>query len=210
MGVLKSGIVTSNKFSESYHNIYDTTVYAEPDNSAWIRICHHNNPASVRFNSTDDFEKPVYLDTDRWFNAAILGQITNNVYELMIKQKAATTSTEAKYRWIQSKNPYVAVFGDVDPADVTKITTSGYSNNTSYGGIYKKNANAYFTANNGTSNNWWGAIGSWTDYSGGLPGYAQTKITTGYIDLYIRIDNHTLDLASVFTNDIQANQFYEL
>lgn len=210
MSVSKLGITTSNKFSESYHSIYDSDVYVEPDNTAWIRICHHNNPTSVRFASTNDFTKPLYLDADRWFNASLLYQITNDTYEFMIKQKPTDSGTEVKYRWIQTKNPYIAVFGDVDSADVTKITTSGYSVHSSYGGIYKLNSSSYFVANNGNNGNWFGAIGCWSVWNNGLPGYAGTAITTGYLDLYLRIDNHALLMTSILKNDVQANQFYEI
>ena len=92
-------------------------------------------------------------------------------YEFMIKQKPTSDGTEAKYRWIQTVNPFTAVFGDVDVADVTKITTTGYSTHSSYGGIYKFNSSAYFVANNGNNGNWWGAIGAWNAHQGGIPGY---------------------------------------
>ena len=80
----------------------------------------------------------------------------------MIKQKVTSTSAEAKYRWIQTKNPMTAAYGDVDAADVTKITTTGYTS--TYGGISKnKNGgNTFLSANNGKSGNWYGAFGSYT------------------------------------------------
>lgn len=54
--VSKQGVVTSGSFTESFQDIYDTNLYVEPDNSVWIRIFHHNNPASVRFSSSDNFK----------------------------------------------------------------------------------------------------------------------------------------------------------
>lgn len=203
--------MTSKTFSEMIGNPLYPQFHAEPDGTGWVKIVHHNNPASSLFASTDNFNQYVYKDTNRWFYGTLCYMITNNTYEFLIKQALTTGGTETKYRWIQTKNPYEAVFGDVDAADVTKITTSGYSNNASYGGIYKHNTNSFFVANNGTNSNWYGAFGSWTAYNGGIPGYAATTITTGYMDLYLRIDNQVNTKGfSIFTDAIDSTQFYEL
>lgn len=210
VNITKQGIVYSGSFNESFASKYDLTPLVEPDNSAWIRIFHHNNPASKLFASTDTFASSVYLDVDRWFNISILNYITNNTYELMIKQATTSGGTETKYRWIQTVNPMTAAFGDVDEADVTKITTTGYSNASSYGGIYYKNSNTYLCANNSNSGNWMGAIGSWKLSNNGLPAYGtSTRITTGYMDLYVRIDNQPNKLASIFDTHIQSPEFIE-
>ena len=208
--ISKTGTVSTMAFSESLACPYDTNFYVEPDGSIWIRIIHHDNPANAVFASTDTFSSSVYLDSNRWFYASIVNKITNNTYEFMIKQKALVADSETKYRWIQTKNPFNAVYGDVDLADVTRITTDGYSTYGSYAGIYKKNANTYFSANNGTSSSWWCALGTWTAYQGGIPGFAQVVIKTGYIDLYLRVDNQTNDIASIFTSSIISPQFIEI
>lgn len=57
------------------------------------------------------------------------------------------------------------------------------------GGLYKHGTNTYLCTNNGTSGNWWGAVGSWNQHGGGIPAWAGTIVTTGYCDLYVRIDN---------------------
>lgn len=212
VSITKEGLVKASGFSEKFINPYDLEYYVEPDNSVWIRIIHHNTPASSRFSSTDTFDSSVYYDTNKWFYASLVNKITNGTYEFMIKQKATSDGTEVKYRWIQSKNPFTAAYGDVDAADVTKITTSGYSTSGTFGGIYKKSslANTYFTANDGaSSSNWWGAFGCWAAYQGGIPGWNQTVITTGYLDLYLRIDNQINNIASIFDNSIMATEFIE-
>ena len=205
--IYKTGVVTSGCFTESLNNIYDTTLYIEPDSSVWIRIVHHNNPASVRFASTNDFTKPLYIDADRWFNVAIVSQIINNIYEFMVKSKTTSDATENKYRWIQTINPYDAVYEDVDADDITKITTTGYSS-FSWGGIYKFNSSSYMIANNGTKGNWWGAIGAWNSHQGGIPGWTNV-ITTGYEDLYLRVDNQRSLNTSFFDTHIQSYDFIE-
>lgn len=209
MSISKTGTISTSTFSETFVNPFDTTFYEEPDKSVWIRLIHHNNPASLLFSSTNTFENPVYIDEDRWWYASIVNKITNNTYEFMVKQKALATDNETKYRWIQTKNPFDAVFGDVDLADVTRITTTGYSTYGSYAGIYKKNANTYFSVNNGTSSSWWGALGSWTAYQGGIPGFAQVIIKTGYMDLYLRVDNQVNNITSIFKNSIISTEFIE-
>ena len=52
---------------------------------------------------------------------------------------------------------------------------------------------------NSNSSNWYGAAGIWTAYQNGIPWYPNTTITTGYMDIYIRIDN------TVFSNYYNAS-----
>lgn len=203
---------------------YDTTIYTEPDGSQWIRIIHEGNPTNnTLFSSGNTFTVSVYISTAFWFYGSICDQLKDS-WELMVKQKTTESATEAKYRWIQYANPMSCVYSDVITSKVTKITTSGYSNNTSYGGIFKKNSSTYLAADNSTSgSNWFGAFGCWTAYNGGIPGWAGETVTTGYMDLYLRIDttltnpsnNHGLCESNLYPgkigNDwIQANEFIEI
>ena len=208
MSITKQGIINTSCISETFVNPLDTNFYVEPDGSVWIRIFHHNNPATVRFSSSNDFTKPIYIDDDRWCNMTLVNLITNDTYEFMIKSKLTSDATENKYRWIQTKNPYTAVFADVAAANVTKITTSGYSSY-SWGGLYKFNSSTYFCTNNGTNGNWWGAVGAWNAHQGGIPGWISV-ITTGYEDVYLRIDNQINNGVSIFKNSIISNNFIEL
>ncbi len=180
----KTGIITSDIF-EKLRNPFDPTVYYEPDGSAWIRVTHQNNPATNLFSSTDTFITSVYKDDNRWFYLSLCDLVST--WELMVKQMQTSGGTEEKYRWIQSVNPMEAVFADVASENVTKITTSGYTSST-YGGAYKKKSNAYIACNNGNSGNWWGAIGSWSTHQSGIPGYNGKVITSGYLDVYLRIN----------------------
>ncbi len=205
----KTGVVESASFTESFGSLYDQTSYVEPDNSVWIRIFHHNNPANARFASTNTFSSSVYLDADRWFNVSLLNMITNGTYELMIHQLPASGGTLEKYRWVQTKNPMTCAFGDVDVADVTINTSSGYTALTNYGGIYYKNSSTYLCVNNGNSGNWMGAVGSWSAWSGGIPGWGKA-VTSGYLDLYLRVDNQSASLCSIFDTHIQATDFIEI
>ena len=210
--ITKSGIINLSAISETFVCPFDPNFYTEPDGSIWIRIFHHNDPADYLFASTDTFTTNVYKDSNRWFYVSLCNKITNNIYELMIKQKVAYNSNEVKYRWIQTKNPMTATYAETTTANVTINNSDGYSTYTNYGGIYLKNTNAYLVANNGISSNWFGATGSWshTGSTGGSPGYANEVITTGYMDLYLRVDNQNGGNPSLFKNAIIANHFYEI
>lgn len=178
-----TGVVTATEISECYGK-FDSEVRFEPDGSAWMRVVHHNNPAGSLFSSSDAFTAWVYKDANLFCHGKMFDYTDR--WELMVEQKTTSTATATKIRWIQTVNPNVAVFGDVDSADVTKISTDGYTVST-YGGIYKKNSSTYWCANNANSSNWMGAVGCWTAWNGGIPGWGGA-VTSGYLDLYIRLD----------------------
>lgn len=187
VSISKTGIVSSEMMSEFITNGYDKNIYTEPDGSSWIRIVHHNNPASYKFASNNSFATRVYLDDNRWFYASLCN-FFSGTWELMVKQTTTSGVTETKYRWIQKANPMTATYDQTLLANVTVIT-NGYSTVTNYGGIYLKNSNTYLCVNNANSGNWMGAIGCWTAWNGGIPAWGSTAVSTGYLDLYLRIDD---------------------
>lgn len=209
MSFYANGIITASSFSNSIINPYDTTVYAEPDGSAWVRIVHHNNPASVRFASSDSFTTSVYKSADLWFNASLLNTNKSGKWELMIKQKETSSSSETKYRFVQTVNPMTATFDQTKNANITVNTSSGYSTNSAYGGVHKLGSNSYLVTNNSTNGNWYGALGCWTVWNGGLPGIFGRAITTGYIDFYYRIDGYTADKLSINAGGVISADFIE-
>lgn len=208
--ILKSGIVTTEQFGENPINTIDPQIYIEPDGSMWTRIVHHANPAGALFASTNTFSTQVYLDENRWFNASICNQNVSGYWELMIKQMANTGGTEQKFRWIQTTNPMdTNRFEETKAANVTKITTEGYSSAESFGGCYVKNSSTYMCCNNGTASSWFGALGAWTTWKSGVPQYGSTSssgvIKTGYIDLYLRLTE-----MSIFDTAITCREFIEI
>ena len=109
-----------------------------------------------------------------------------------------------------------ATYAQVAAANVTKITGNGYSSYTSsWGGLYAKKSSAYLTTNNGNSGNWWGAVGSYSVYNNGIPGWGPsgTITTTGFNDLYVRIDNVAIsnfsNVKSTKNNLWLAHEFIE-
>ena len=173
---------------------YDQSIYTEPDGTQWLRIAHHNNPAGGLFSSSDVWANGVYKDANRWFDIyGVLSQVSR--YEFMVKQKTTSDATETKYRWIQSVNPLTASYAQVAPGAVTRITTSGYTDG-GYGGLYILNSNTHMCIANASNGNWYGAFGCYTAYSGGIPGYPNTTITSGYMDLYVNVTG--LDFATEY------------
>lgn len=211
VSIMQQGIVKSDLFSEGIiRSPFDQNIYIEPDGSTWIRIFHHNNPNGGVFSSSDTFDTQVYKDENRWFNISLCNNQANN-WELMIKQKATATSTETKYRWIQTVNPMTATYAQVAQANITRNTSSGYSTYGTYGGIYHKvnDSKTYMACNDGSSaSNFWCAIGSFITYQGGIPGYAQVVVTTGYIDLYLRVPDNVN--CSFGQNYIITNELIEI
>ena len=184
-GLVHSGLLSSD--SDLIKLLYDKELHIEPDGSVWAHIYHHNRPDLGSFSSTNDFANSVKIDDNRWFNATEIVNSFSSEWEFLIIYNFTQGGTVYKERWIQTKNPETAVFGDVDAADITRVTGNGYRTGT-WGGLYKKNSSAYWVMNNGTNGNWWGATGSFSIYQGGIPGYGGSITTTGCNDLYIRID----------------------
>ena len=165
---------------------YDTSVYTEPDGTKWVRIVHHNNPANGLFTQGSSWGNSVYVDSNRWYDVNdTINALTK--YEFMVKQKNTSSASEVKYRWVQKKSPLTATWYDVKASEVVRNTSSGYTDG-GYGGLYILNSNTYLCIANASNGNWYGAFGCWTAYSGGIPGYPNTIVTSGYMDLYVRVD----------------------
>lgn len=191
----KSGVINCKDFVE-YHK--------EADDSLWYHVAHHYKTNSKLFSSTDDFTNGVYLDEDRWVHMNICNELTT--WEFLYIQYATNTSSPVKYRWKQTVNPFTATYSDVQPGNVTNTTTTGYTNG-GMGGLYKINSNTAFCIANTNNGNWFGAVGCWTHYGAGIPGYPNTSIAGGY-DLYVRIDNTKASIRKL--GFIDANNFYEI
>lgn len=211
--ITKQGVFNTSLLAETFGvNLYDENFYTEPDGSTWVRIVHHNNPSvtSNLFGSTSsNFEKPYYVNNNAWFNVALCNKITNNNYEFMIKLAATSSDTEMKFRWIQTINPMIATYSNVSAANITKNTSTGYTN-FSWGGLYHHGANTYLCANNGTEGNWWGAVGAWSQHQSGIPAWYGVIVTTGYQDLYLRVDNQNAINFTIGNDFLIASNIYEI
>ena len=181
-----TGVVTSTEISECYGK-FDSEVRFEPDGSAWMRVVHHADPGSNKFAQSDTFATQVYKN-DKMFCHGKMFDYADR-WELLLVQRTTSSAAVEKYRWVQNYNPNTATFANVSAANVAKNTSTEYSSHSSYGGIYHKGGESYYVANNSTNGNWYGALGCWTDFNTGIPGYAGKTINDGgYLDLYIRLD----------------------
>lgn len=209
MGINKNGIVNASAIANSVVNTYDTNFYAESDGSVWIRLFHHNNPATNLFGSSDSYTTQVYKSSEMWFNVAIVNLNTSGKWEMMMMQKETSSSSVVKYRWVQTNNPMTATYAQTTNANVAVNKTSEYSYSDNYGGMYKLNSCTYLTVNNGTNGNWFGATGCWSHWNNGIPGVLGKVVTTGYMDLYYRIDTEKINDLKIFSNGISAYDFIE-
>ena len=172
----KNGIAASNNFKE-YH--------IEPDGSIWEQCLYHNNPSVNLFSSSDSFATGVYKSDEMWFDFNRCKELSS--FEFLYIQQDTEDGPFTKYRWIQTKSPFLATYADVSPGAVTRITTSGYTDG-KFGGLYIQEIYTYFAVAGYNSTQWFGATGCWTAHQKGIPGYPQTIVTTGNIRVFIRID----------------------
>lgn len=192
----KNGVMQTDDLMEYKLNLqYDDRIYVESDGTMWLHIFHHNNPTSYKFASNNDFVNGCYIDANRWFNINVCKNLKS--WEFIYQQSTTADGGITKYRWIQSKSPYTASYSDVAPGTVTRVTTSGYTNGGN-GGLYIVNSGTYMVVANSSNGNWFGATGCWDSYNGGIPGYPNTTVTTGCIDIFVRIDN-ALSVQSALT-----------
>lgn len=208
----KNGLINSWCFNE-LPVLFDYSSYQEPDGSRWVKIFHHNSPQTAgMFSSSDAFTTTFYKDANRWWNMPLCTHISqDNKWEIMIKQKPTSGGTEQIFRWTQNTSPMGGTFASVARANITLNTNSRYTTpSSSYGGIYKLNTNSYIVANNGNEGNFYGAIGCWntTWNSQSVPGYNGVQVSTGYLDVYLRIDKNTQALAytsNLFRSSVSKN-----
>jgi hypothetical protein len=189
--ITKQGLIeTDGIYENGYQSIlqYDKNIYTEPDGSTWVHVFHHNNPSGGRFtNSTADWSNGVYIDENRWYDVEKM--FYNLVkYEFMVKQKTTSDATENKWRWVQNINPMDATWATVGTDACVYNTSSGYATSNYKKGMYIfKTSDLHMCIANNTNGNWYGGIGAAAAFNGGIPGYPNTTVTTGYIDLYVRV-----------------------
>lgn len=204
--VEKEGLIKTAHFMENY--------ITEPDGAVFQQIAFHLDPTSYKFASSDNFND-CYKDCRRWFNAKICDLADK--WEFLLIQRATEDAVTYKTRWSQTKNPNTATYEDVVAAQVTKNTSTGYTNYSAYGGVYKYNSSRYYCFPNATKGNSFGIGQFGSDWNGGCPGYGGIAIKDGgYQSFYIRIDNLSdTSLKKIHaqikknTNTIISNQFYE-
>lgn len=192
----KQGIIQDNQFIEYLR---------EADGAIFYPVCRHVNPSAQLFNQTDNFANGVYHNSGLWLDTQVFNTLDS--WELLWIQKTTENGVVEKYRWVQNKNPLLATWTDVQPGQVTFNSGNEYTRS-SYGGLFKKNSSSYLVIADGSAADWWGAIGCWTAYQGGLPGYPMNVVTTGEIDLYVRVPESYVRVNNL--GQVLAESYYEI
>lgn len=180
---------TIQYLSQNWYSGQDNTIYTEPDGSQWYHISHDNNPASYSLSLSNwNDVSSQYISADKWLSTKYDRYLDRHEY--LIKQAETSGGTESKWRWSQPKSLCRSAYAHAAVAEITKNTDSGYASwATNYGGLYSSGHNCVYQQNNGTFGNTWGRICAYKRYNNGNAGFNGVTVTTGYTDLYVRIDN---------------------
>lgn len=194
----KTGVANSVNLFEC-QQLADANMKILDDGSTWIRIFHHNNKSGSKlFSSSDKFAtEAVIYDEDRYSRLYLLNNF-KSPYEFMAEQ-----SNDEVWRWTQTNNPII---------NTNAGTVKFISGSTSFSnGIMRCSGNTFLAQSNRT-NNWWCAIGCWTNFNGGgIPGFGG-KTVQGTLDLWLRIDNQELtqdDKTFIYKDAIITNELIE-
>lgn len=200
---------------------YISEIIELDDGSKWIQIMHHDNKNATNLFSSSDavLTKSVFKNSDCWCDFPLINEIGlyDSKYEFFLVQEKYNGKF-TRYRWSQTENPITATF------DNTKYTSSGITQienmPSTYGGMYKNTTGkTFFSMNNNTSSNWYGAIACYTSWSqtvssvsyGGTPGIADSDsaVAVGVLDLWMRIDPANIKYRETRGGVILTNQIYE-
>lgn len=198
MNVNKSGVITSGGFSNIVP-IQDMETKVLSDGSVWARILHHNNKSgtvlftssnAINIQSTDLYSRMYLLESFR---------DTGGGFEFMVIQPEISDTI---YRWKQSNNP------------TNTTTVTGYVNvSNGEGGLVRCSGNTLCAVSTSTSN-WWCAVGCWTNYYDGIPGFGHKSVTESVkqsLDFYVRIDTvPQQSIVKMYKNFITSKDFLEL
>lgn len=183
--VFKEGVVDFENFIE--YNINKIMRY---DGDLWVQILHHNNRAGTKYftpsNAANHTEEDLY--SRLYLTEQLRG--ADGAFEFLVLQPDDDAGTV--YRWIQTNNPN----------NTTSVTGFKNISNMS-GGLVKCSGNTHWAISTSTGN-WWNAVGCWTAYNGGIPGFGK-KTIKGSLDVYVKLDKRT----SFLIDSIETQNYYE-
>ena len=182
---------SKNHFLTDYYHEY----YEADDGSIFITLLdHYNNNGSYLFTSSNwsnnhigGLYSRLYLlqDAQVWF-------LNNNTFEFIALQPVEEPGKI--YRWKQTSNPYIST------------TLSGFtniSNMTEANALKKVSSNTGISAAN---NGWWCAVGCYTAYQGGIPGFGG-KVVKNTLLLLARVNKEYIKM---FNNEAVARKICEI
>ena len=175
--------------------------YMNYSGCTWLKVLHHNTPSSKLFTSSNgkrNDDKDLYSRLGL-FDSNTNFRMPNNNYEFLVREKLESTHTESAATWIQTSSPTASTIAGF------QLLTSSPGNPPRTFGLCHQSANAVFDI---STQDWWCACGCNTAYQGGIPGFWGV-IKSGYLDLYIRVDDTKyLGIADV-PNDYTVLQYIE-
>ena len=194
MKISKSGVLATGGFS-NIAPTQDMEIKVLSDGSAWARILHHNNKSgTVLFTSSN----LMNIQSTNLYSRLYLLECfrdKNGGFEFMVIQPDIDNTI---YRWKQSNNP-----------TNTTTLTDYVSVQNGQGGLVKCSGNTLCAVSTSTSN-WWCAVGCYTAYNGGIPGFGK-KTVTGSLDFYVRTDTMAdQSITKAYKDFITSKDFLEL
>lgn len=168
MKISKKGIFNHGDFYESA-DYMDMETLTLDTGEVFVRILHHNSQ-----NGTLYFTKENALDIQTEHLYSRLGLMENYRMPDGKFEFLATQSNDSNlYRWKQSSNPVISE------------TLEGFESITGNNNGLCKNPYSAACAISNKSNNWWCAIGSWSNYNNAIPGFSNKEVNE--INLYVRV-----------------------
>lgn len=199
VSITKTGLIYSPEFTE-----FSDRMRTESDGSLWIQVLHHENPAQQIFSAANcwNYDNGGSLYSALWLLKNDIWK-QNGKYELLAIEKLQSNSVASTYRWTQTSNPatsssitgFTIVSGS--GAQFTGLLTNG-----SYGAMH-----------NGAT--WYSCFGAYNRWNNGIPGFTNTAITSGMLELYIRIPEITVksiakNRAAIYAKDVNSSSFTEV
>ena len=148
----------------------------------YVRVLHHNAPASNLFTTANrkNIETENLYSKLGLFDDPNAFKSKDGKYQFMVREKLEASSTENVGIWTQTSCPTASTL-----AGYTQIWSSTGSWPRTFG-LTHQDDRAVFDDSGSTT--WWCSCGCSTAWSGGIPGFYGV-VKTGYLDLYIRVDN---------------------
>lgn len=183
--IFKEGLVDFSEIIE--HNINRFKYY---DGELWAQILHHNNKAGKVLFTKETADN--YTSEDLYSRLYLIEELRGDDGKFEFMALQPDSEPGKVYRWKQSNNPNVTTTG------------SGFENIANMSGaLVKCSGNTHWAISNSTGN-WWNAVGCYTAYSGGIPGFGKV-VPTGTLDVYVKVSKRS----SILADAIEAYNLYE-
>lgn len=147
----------------------------------WLKVLHHNSPATNLFTSANgkrNDDSNLYSRLGLFDNNTNF-RMPNNRYQFMVREKLESTSVENQGIWTQTTNPTAST------AAGFQLVSSNVTLPRSFA-LTHQDSRAVFDDSGSTT--WWCSCACNTAYNGGIPGFYGI-VKTGYVDLYVRVDD---------------------